>query len=138
MMGYSEDKYDLEEQEYLDSLSDEEPKTKIKPFNPNKQYLGKYGFKCERKKYERLITFRKRCKEEEINFLASQIELIRTKFEQMMQKEIIVPKDFNFVIYCFDSFFQVPIIDYKIIPESIKKDGFKSIYKKVKVRFELE
>jgi hypothetical protein len=89
-------------------------------------YEGILGFECKRNKYERQDKFRSRYITEERKYLKSLIE-----------KDIKIPEGHNQLIYCCN-LLEPKLFGYIVSVKDIEKNGFKSIYKKVKVRFELE
>jgi hypothetical protein len=87
---------------------------------------GILGFECKRNKYERQDKFRSRYITEE-----------RKYFKSLIEKDITIPKGYTQLIYCCDLIepkLYGHITDWK----KTIKNGYKGVYKKVKVRFELE
>ena len=90
-------------------------------------YDGLLGFALNRNKYERKKKFQQRCVEEEREYIKSLVE-----------SQINVPKEYNYMIWSLKGLTHVPIMNYKIDFKDVEKRGIKAIYKNVKVRFELE
>lgn len=95
------------------------------------KYEGLFGFTTERRKYERKKRFQQRYIDEEFKFV-----------KNLIDSQVKIPKGYNFLVWTLGNnmipSIQVPFKGYKFNGKDIKKRGFKSIFKNIKVRFELE
>ena len=90
-------------------------------------YEGLFGFKTERRKYERANKFRQRFVEEEREYI-----------ENLINSQVKIPKGYNQLVWGLKGFTDFPIYGYKTNWTHLKKHQYKGVYKNITVRFELE
>lgn len=91
------------------------------------KYIGLFGFELERKKRERVVKFQKRCIREEHKYI-----------KDLVDSQIEIPDGYNQLVWSLSRFTDIPIMGHRYNLKDIEKNGFKPIFKNVKIKFELE